>query len=115
MLIKIRPSWEIPERTATPEALVMNRRRLLGAAGAVALAVVIAGCSKSDTAQNGGSQTAGTETPDPTASLYPFERSKVYTLEGKTDGLDKLAGTKAKVTGKVSGKTITVDSAEAAS
>ncbi len=39
---------------------------------------------------------------------------KVYKLAGKTDGLDKLAGAKAKVTGKVSGDTITVDTAEAA-
>jgi|SRR5579883_3391936 len=40
---------------------------------------------------------------------------KVYTLEGKTDGLDKLAGAKAKVTGTVSGDTITVDSVQSAS
>ncbi len=40
---------------------------------------------------------------------------KVYKLDGKTDGLDKLAGAKAKVTGKVTGDTITVDKAEAAS
>jgi hypothetical protein len=39
---------------------------------------------------------------------------KVYKLDGKTEGLDKLAGAKAKVTGKVSGDTITVDSVSAA-
>jgi len=38
---------------------------------------------------------------------------KVYTLKGKADDLDKLAGAKAKVTGKVSGDTITVDKVEA--
>jgi hypothetical protein len=35
---------------------------------------------------------------------------KVYKLEGKTDGLADLAAEKAKVTGKVSGMTITVAS-----
>ena len=40
---------------------------------------------------------------------------KAYTLEGKTDNLEKLAGQKAKVTGTMKGDTITVDSAEAAS
>ena len=40
---------------------------------------------------------------------------KVYKLEGKTEGLDKLAGAKAKVTGTVAGDTITVQSVAAAS
>ncbi|MBI2817496.1 MAG: hypothetical protein HYX72_11205 [Acidobacteria bacterium] len=40
---------------------------------------------------------------------------KVYKLEGNTDGLHKLAGVKAKVTGQVSGDTIKVDKVEAAS
>lgn len=39
---------------------------------------------------------------------------KVYKLEGTTDGLGKLAGAKAKVTGTVSGDTITVTGAEGA-
>lgn len=39
---------------------------------------------------------------------------KVYKLDGKTDGLDKLAGVKAKVTGTVNGDTITVESASGA-
>lgn len=36
--------------------------------------------------------------------------SKVYTLEGQSDELNKLAGEKAKVTGMVSGDTIQVSS-----
>ena len=40
---------------------------------------------------------------------------KVYTLEGKTEGIEKLAGAKAKVTGRVDGDKITVRSIEAAS
>jgi hypothetical protein len=39
--------------------------------------------------------------------------SKVYTLEGHSSELDKLAGEKAKVTGAVSGKTVTVASVAA--
>jgi sulfoxide reductase catalytic subunit YedY len=33
MLLRIRKSWEIPERDATPENIVINRRELLAAAG----------------------------------------------------------------------------------
>ncbi len=40
---------------------------------------------------------------------------KVYTLKGKTEGLDKLAGAKAKVTGKMDKDTITVESVAAGS
>jgi len=38
---------------------------------------------------------------------------KVYTLEGKTEGLDKYAGEKATVTGDAKGDTITVASVSA--
>ena len=38
MLIKRRPGWTIPEQQATPEAVVMARRALLGGAGAIAVA-----------------------------------------------------------------------------
>ena len=40
---------------------------------------------------------------------------EVYELDGKTTGLDKLAGQKAKVTGSVDGKKIQVESAMKAS
>ena len=39
---------------------------------------------------------------------------KVYTLEGESDALDKLAGEKAKVTGMVTGDMVQVHSVEAA-
>jgi hypothetical protein len=39
---------------------------------------------------------------------------KVYTLQGKKDQLDKFAGQSVKVTGKLSGTTLTVDSIDAA-
>ena len=34
-----RRGWEIPERLATPEQLVLNRRALLAATGAAALSL----------------------------------------------------------------------------
>ncbi|MBZ5526069.1 MAG: hypothetical protein LAP21_27935 [Acidobacteriia bacterium] len=40
--------------------------------------------------------------------------TKVYTLEGHADELDKVAGGKAKVTGQVSGDTVQVESVTAA-
>ena len=40
---------------------------------------------------------------------------KVYELDGKTEGLAKLAGAKAKVTGDVEGAKITVASVQAGS
>lgn len=39
---------------------------------------------------------------------------KVYTLEGKTGGLDEFAGKSATVTGTLKGQTMTVSSVEAA-
>lgn len=39
---------------------------------------------------------------------------KVYTLEGKSDELDKLAGEEAEVTGKLSGDTVQVESVKKA-
>ena len=38
MLIHRRPGWSIPEREATPEAVVLARRGLLGGVGAIAMA-----------------------------------------------------------------------------
>ena len=51
MLIRIRRGWELPERIATPEALVMNRRGALKTAGVAALAGVLAGCDRGQQAQ----------------------------------------------------------------
>jgi len=70
-----RRGWEIPERLATPEHLVFNRRRLLttGAAlGALALAPSLA------TAQRVGDVA---KLPDPTADLYPAKPNAKYTLD----------------------------------
>ena len=72
MLIKIKRSWELPERIATPEALVFNRRGLLKGAGALALSGALANCGPaSDTETVSTSGEPAAETADPTASLYP--------------------------------------------
>jgi sulfoxide reductase catalytic subunit YedY len=80
MLIKVRRSWEIPERIAAPEALFMNRRGLLKTAGVLALAGAAASCGEPTTTQNtAGPQTA--EGADPNAALYPAKRNEAYKID----------------------------------
>ena len=72
MLIRIKPSWELPERIVTPEHLVMNRRGLLKTAGVLAAAGALAGCDRGNVAKTTpAAQSAAANEPDPTASLYP--------------------------------------------
>jgi methionine sulfoxide reductase catalytic subunit len=68
-----RRGWEIPERLATPEHLVFDRRKLLiGGASAIALAPWAANAQRvSDVAK----------LPDPTANLYPAKRNEKYALD----------------------------------
>ena len=66
MLIKIRRSWEIPERMATPEELVFDRRRVLKSAGALALAGALANCGPA----------SNTQTCRPAASPTPSSQSR---------------------------------------
>ncbi|MCC7272711.1 MAG: protein-methionine-sulfoxide reductase catalytic subunit MsrP [Alphaproteobacteria bacterium] len=73
MLIKRRRGWEMPESSATPEAVYLDRRTLLRAAGFGALSAVAAGLVPEVRAQ-------GVEA-DPTASLYPFQRNMRYRLD----------------------------------
>jgi sulfoxide reductase catalytic subunit YedY len=84
MLIKIRRSWEIPERRATPEALVFNRRGLLKGAGVLALAGALSNCgpaSETQTVSSEGEAPTGPESADPTRSLYPVNRNSAYALD----------------------------------
>ena len=68
MLIKNRPSWDIPESEATPEAVFFNRRAFMtGGAG------LIAGAALPGTAAAQGA--------DPTLDLYPAKRNETYTLD----------------------------------
>jgi sulfoxide reductase catalytic subunit YedY len=66
-----RRGWEIPERLATPEDLLFNRRALLAATGAAALSL----SPKMALAQRIG------DLPDPTKDLYPASRNEKYTLD----------------------------------
>jgi sulfoxide reductase catalytic subunit YedY len=81
MLIRVPRGWEIPEREATPESLVLGRRRFLAAlaaAGGAAMACSPAGMAA---------------TPPPTPALHPLaaERSPKFTVDGAlTD--EKVAG-----------------------
>ena len=65
-----RKGWEIPEREATPEAIFLNRRALLGAgAGLGAGAILDALPAQAQSAQ------------DPSAGLYPARRNETYKLD----------------------------------
>jgi len=79
MWIRKRPSWEIPEAHATPEALAfapsVNRRLLLKTAGLGAFSLALAGCGETSTTN---AVPAG---PDPSASLYPAPRNAAFTLD----------------------------------
>ena len=68
MLIKSPPSWQMPEREATPEHVFMNRRHFLSALGMGATALI------------GGTALAAKE-EDPTADLYPAKRNESYKLD----------------------------------
>ena len=68
-----RRGWEIPERLATPEHLVFNRRNfLLAGAAALALAPRAARAQRVEDLA---------KLADPTADLYPAKRNAKYTLD----------------------------------
>jgi sulfoxide reductase catalytic subunit YedY len=69
MLIKRHESWMLPERAATPEHVFFNRRQFLAGAGAGIAGAALPLAS------------AGAETPDPTADLYPAKRNPAYTVQ----------------------------------
>ena len=64
MLIRKTRSWELPEGTATPEAVFLDRRKFL--AGSAALAAGLAG------------RGAQADTPP---GLYPAKRNEVFTID----------------------------------
>jgi len=67
-----RRGWEIPERLATPEHLVLNRRAFVAGASALALLPGAARAQRvSDLAK----------LPDPTANLYPAKGNEKYKLD----------------------------------
>jgi methionine sulfoxide reductase catalytic subunit len=66
-----RRGWEIPERLATPEHVVFNRRAFLAASGAAALSL----SPELALAQRIA------DLPDPTKDLYPAKRNDAYVLD----------------------------------
>jgi methionine sulfoxide reductase catalytic subunit len=66
-----RRGWEIPERLATPEHVVFNRRAFLAASGAAALSL----SPELALAQRIA------DLPDPTKDLYPVKRNDAYVLD----------------------------------
>ncbi len=75
-----RKGWEISEREATPEALFLDRRSVLGA-GAGAL---LSGLTPTIAL-------AATEEADPSAALYPAKRNDAFTLDRELTA-EKLNG-----------------------
>ena len=74
MLIRKRRRWALCESKVTPEAVFLDRRRLVsgGAAALVASVLPLAGCDSPD-AQNIQPAMA-----DPSAGLYPVRRNEKY-------------------------------------
>lgn len=76
MLIKRRRGWELPESQATPEAVYLERRRLVQGLGAAPL-LLGAGALL-------GGRFAGparAEEADPSGALYPMKQNMRYRLE----------------------------------
>lgn len=74
MLIRRRPSWELPESAATPESVYLSRRHLLGA-GTGLIAAAGLGLPA------GAAPTPGNPDLDPTKDLYPARRNDAFTLD----------------------------------
>jgi sulfoxide reductase catalytic subunit YedY len=74
MLIKSRRSWELPERTATPEKTYLHRRTLLAGTGLAGAGLVGGGMLASALSSTAMAQ------DDPSAGLYPVPRNHTYEL-----------------------------------
>jgi len=73
MYIRHRRPWELPESAATPEAVYLSRRHLMGAGiGLLAAAALPHGASAA---------APGDPASDPTKDLYPAKRNPAFTLE----------------------------------
>ena len=71
MLVRIKRSWELPERLATPEPVYLERRRLVQA---MALGPLIAAAAPLLRA-------ARAEDADPSVLLYPVRRNEAFALD----------------------------------
>ncbi len=75
MLIRNKRRWEIAEREATPEAVFLDRRQILAAAGLGAVGLGAAALPF------GLPGRAAAQEADPTADLYPAKRNGKFTLD----------------------------------
>jgi len=71
MLVRTRRDWELPESTATPEAVFLNRRALLRAAGFAGLGM----------AATPVGALAQRKDEDPSAGRYPARQNSKYVLD----------------------------------
>jgi methionine sulfoxide reductase catalytic subunit len=78
MLIRRTPSWAIPESSATPESVALNRRAFIAAAAGAA--VLAPGGARAGWF-GFGAKDAPPRAPDPSAGLYPFKRNPAYALD----------------------------------
>src|SRR5690242_14352775 len=76
-LVRVRRSWEIPQREATPEHVFFSRRKFL-AGSAAAAAVVLAGCSEDPPARP---RRPIPPPPPDVAAKYPAARNPAYALD----------------------------------
>ena len=73
MLVRIKRSWELPERLATPESVYADRRRLVQA---MALGPLLAAAGPLLRPARAAEQEA-----DPSRLLYPVKRNEAYALD----------------------------------
>jgi methionine sulfoxide reductase catalytic subunit len=73
MLVRVKRSWELPERLATPEPVYLERRRLVQA---MALGPLIAAAAPFLRAAP-----ARAEDADPSVLLYPVRRNEAFALD----------------------------------
>jgi sulfoxide reductase catalytic subunit YedY len=67
-----RKGWELPESAATPEALFLDRRRMLTGAVSVAAVAALPGGARAQRIA---------DLPDPTRDLYPAQRNAAFVLD----------------------------------
>jgi sulfoxide reductase catalytic subunit YedY len=77
MLVRVRRGWELPGSAATPEAVFIDRRRLIKALGAGSLLAASSPWLLSSSAS------AAESGEDPSAHLYPVMRNTRYRVEGE--------------------------------
>ena len=85
MLIRRKKDWELPERSLTPEAHYVNRRRLLAGMGIGGL--ILAAPAVLSRVGAGSSVSSGAVSPhfaadEASASLYPAARNARYQIDG---------------------------------